>query len=142
MASLHEVPSDAVDKAVTALQTAQDEAAKYVKEKQVKVDTSTLQSVLRDSLQEGIDTATLNLDSVAEQIAQGIDVPDDVWQEILDEYNALREAIGENPICINFETGEAKESKEKVDHLCKVKEEKEPVDNYLQMLESLKAKYL
>lgn len=35
-----------------------------------------------------------------------------------------------------------KESKEKVDHLCKVKEEKEPVDNYLQMLESLKAKYL
>ena len=113
VASLHEVPSDAVDKAVTALQTAQDEAAKYVKEKQVKVDTSTLQSVLRDSLQEGIDTATLNLDSVAEQIAQGIDVPDEVWQEILDEYNALREAIGENPICINFETGEAKESKEK-----------------------------
>lgn len=113
VSSLHEVPSDAVDKAVTALQTAQDEAAKYVKEKQVKVDTSTLQSVLRDSLQEGIDTATLNLDSVAEQIAQGIDVPDEVWQEILDEYNALREAIGENPICINFETGEAKESKEK-----------------------------
>ncbi|MBQ1773058.1 MAG: hypothetical protein IIZ97_02260 [Prevotella sp.] len=101
-----------VTDAPTALQAAQYEAAKAVKAEDVKVDTSTLQSILRNALQEGIDTATLNLDGVAEQIGRGINVPDETWQGILDEYNALREAIGQDPIEIDFKTGKLKELKE------------------------------
>ena len=101
-----------VTDAPTALQAAQYEAAKSVKAEDVKVDTSTLQSILRNALQEGIDTATLNLDGVAEQIGRGINVPDETWQGILDEYNALREAIGQDPIEIDFKTGKLKELKE------------------------------
>ena len=70
-----------------------------------KVDTSTLQTLLADAMNNGIDVSNIGMESIAEQIGKGIDVSEDKWKEIFDQYNELRESIGEDPIQINFETG-------------------------------------
>ena len=78
------------------------------------LDKTTLSTILRDSINNNINVGN-TLDSAILEIQAGIDVPDATWQAIIDEYNALREQIGLEPITIKFETGEL----EKVDNATK-----------------------
>ena len=68
------------------------------------VDSSILSALLKDSVKSGVDVGNL-LDSANLEIQAGIDVPDETWQGILDKYNELKAAIGEEPIQIDFNTG-------------------------------------
>ncbi len=70
-----------------------------------KVDTNTLQTLLKDAMEKGIDTTSLNLEPIAEQIGKGIDVPDSAWEGIMDGYKELCEEIGADPIKINLDSG-------------------------------------
>lgn len=90
------------------LQSMEYSVMQEIKAENIKVDTETLHTLLKDALQNSIDTTSLDLTSIAEQIGEGVNVPDEKWQEILDKYNELRAAIGEEPIEINFETGKDK----------------------------------
>ena len=87
------------------LESMQYSVMKEIKAEDVKVDTKTLHTLLKDALQNGIDTTSLELTPIAEQIGEGINVPDEKWQAILDKYNELKAAIGEEPIQIDFNTG-------------------------------------
>ena len=68
------------------------------------VDSSIFSALLKDSVKSGVDVGNL-LDSANLEIQAGIDVPDETWQAILDKYNELKTAIGEEPIQIDFNTG-------------------------------------
>ena len=70
-----------------------------------KVDAETLKTLMKDAIQNGINGMDLQFGILGDKIGKGIDIPDDSWQGILDQYNALREMIGEEPIVINFKTG-------------------------------------
>ena len=70
-----------------------------------KVDSETLKTLMKDAIQNGINGMDLQFGILGDKIGKGIDITDDSWQGILDQYNALREMIGEEPIVINFETG-------------------------------------
>ena len=76
-----------------------------LKTEAVKVDETTLQTMLKDAIQNGINGMDLQFASLGDQIANGIDVPDSAWQNILDQYNELREQVGLDPIVVNFQTG-------------------------------------
>ena len=79
---------------------------------QTALDSTTLSTLLRDSIKNNIDVGNL-LDSANLEIQAGIDVPDETWQGILDKYNELREQIGEEPITIDFNTGKIAEDGKK-----------------------------
>ena len=68
------------------------------------VDSSIFSALLKDSVKSGVDVGNL-LDSANLEIQAGIDVPDETWQGILDKYNELKAAIGEEPIQMDFKTG-------------------------------------
>ena len=87
------------------LQAMEYSVQKEIKADDTKVDTETLHALLKDALQSGINTTSLDLAPIAEQIGEGINVPDEKWQAILDKYNELKAAIGEEPIQIDFKTG-------------------------------------
>ncbi len=87
------------------LQVMEASVMKEMRVEDAKVDTETLHSLIKDALQNGIDTTSLDLTPIAEQIGEGVNVPDEKWQEILDKYNELREQIGEEPIKIDFKSG-------------------------------------
>ena len=71
---------------------------------QTALDSNIFSGLLQDSIKNKIDVGTL-LDSANLEIQAGIDVPDETWQEILDQYNELRAKIGEEPIKIDLKTG-------------------------------------
>lgn len=78
-------------------------------------DNATLSALLKDSVKSGIDVGNL-FDSEALIIQAGIDVPDETWEGILEKYNELKAAIGEEPIQIDFNTGKiAKDGKKAED---------------------------
>ena len=97
------------------LQVMEASVMKEMRVEDAKVDTETLHSLLKDALQNSIDTTSLDLTTIAEQIGEGINVPDETWQGILDKYNELKEAIGEEPIKIDFESGKITEDGKKAD---------------------------
>ena len=99
----------------TMLESMQYNTMKAIKADNIGIDTATLQTIIRDSIQQGIDTTSLNLAPLAEQIGQGINVPDEKWQKILDKYNDLKAAIGEDPIKIDFNTGKISEDGKKAE---------------------------
>ncbi len=78
------------------------------------VDSSIFSALIKDSVKSGVDVGNL-LDSANLEIQAGIDVPDETWQGILDKYNELKEAIGEEPIQIDFNTGKIAEDGKKAD---------------------------
>ena len=84
-----------------------------------KVDETTLHTLIKDAIQNGINGMDLQFGTFGEQIGKGIDIPDDSWQGILDQYNALREQIGLEPIVIDFETGKIDKVVREVDKLKK-----------------------
>jgi hypothetical protein len=85
----------------------------------LKSDTNTLQTILKDALKNGITGIDFQLMGLGDQIAKGINVPDEAWQSILDQYNTLREQIGLEPIKINFDTGGLEKVDNDVDGLKK-----------------------
>ena len=97
------------------LQVMEASVMKEMRVEDAKVDTDTLHSLIKDALQNGIDTTSLDLSSIADQIGEGINVPDDTWQGILDKYKELRAQIGEEPITIDFNTGKIAEDGKKAD---------------------------
>jgi hypothetical protein len=84
-----------------------------------KVDTETLKTLMKDAIQNGIDGMDLQFGILGDKIGKGIEIPDDSWQGILDQYNALREMIGEEPIVINFNTGGIKKVNDETKKLVK-----------------------
>lgn len=74
-------------------------------EQNIKIDETTLHTLMKDAIQKGIDGMDLDFASIQEQIGEGMDIPDEAWQKMIDKYNAFRRAIGENPIEIDLKTG-------------------------------------
>lgn len=97
------------------LQAMEYSVQKEIKAEDTKIDTDTLHNLIHDALKSGIDTTSLDLAPIAEQIGEGVNVPDEKWQEILDKYNELKTAIGEEPIQIDFNTGKIAEDGKKAD---------------------------
>ena len=94
-------PEDLQQSAVKMKQAVQLE----IDQEASKVDTETLKTLMKDAIQNGIEGMDLQFGILGDKIGKGIDIPEDSWQGILDQYNALREMIGEEPIVINFKTG-------------------------------------
>lgn len=87
------------------LQTMQKKIQLDLKADQVKVDENTLKSLMKDAIQNGIDGMDFQFAILGDKIGKGIDIPDSAWQGIIDEYNALREQIGMEPITIDLKAG-------------------------------------
>ena len=81
-----------------------------LKTEAVKVDETTLQTMLKDAVQNGIKGMDFQFNALGEKIGAGLDVPDSAWEGILEQYNALREQIGLEPIKIDFKTGGLEEA--------------------------------
>ena len=82
-------------------------------EQNIKIDETTLHTLMKDAIQKGIDGMDIDFASIQEQIGEGMDIPDEAWQKIIDKYNALRRAIGENPIEIDLKTGNESKGNDK-----------------------------
>lgn len=96
---------------LSPLQEAKNEILKKMYESSLQTDQTTFSTLLQSAVQSGIDSLDPDFASLQEKMAEGMDIPDEAWQKIIDEYNELRKAIGEKPIEIDFKTGSLKSEK-------------------------------
>lgn len=79
-------------------------------------DMQTIKSIIEQSMAAGIDAAQFNLEPLWEKVFDGENIPDDVWQNIVDTINAKLAELKLEPIKLDFKTGNitklAKDSKD------------------------------
>lgn len=95
----------ATDEGLSAFEQLKAEITAKMQEATVRMDQATLATILTESIRSGIDSLDPVMEEMQQKIAEGLDVPDEAWQKIIDEYNELRRKIGEDPIEIDMKTG-------------------------------------
>ena len=81
-----------------------------IAEENMQVDTTTLQTLMKTAIQNGIDGLDPNFSALQEKMREGMNIPDDTWQALQDEINEKLKELGIEPIKIDFKTGKIDES--------------------------------
>ena len=71
-------------------------------------DMNTIKTLLEQAMQAGIDASELNLEPLWEKVFDFENVPDDVWQNLVDQINEKLAELNIKPIEIDFKTGQVK----------------------------------
>ena len=84
-----------------------------IAEENMQVDTTTLQTLMKTAIQNGIDGLDPNFSALQEKMREGMNIPDETWQALQDEINDKLKELGIDPIKIDFQTGNiAKDGKD------------------------------
>jgi coenzyme F420-reducing hydrogenase delta subunit len=78
-------------------------------------DMNAIKTVLEQSMRAGIDAAQFDLEPLWEKVFDGDNIPDNVWQGMVDKINEKLKEIGIEPIKIDFKTGSIAKEGEKTE---------------------------
>ena len=98
-------PSTSAPQQPTGFEALKQTVQAEIKFDQMKVDETTLHTLLQTALQNGLDHLTPDYAGLQERIAKGIDIPDSTWIELQNEINEKLKELGIDPIKIDLETG-------------------------------------
>ena len=76
----------------------------------IQVDENSLRNLMQVAMQDGIDSLDLNFQTIMQEMAEGMDIPDTAWQEIEAKINEIRVAAGEEPIVLDVKTGNVEDT--------------------------------
>ena len=76
-----------------------------IAEENMQVDTTTLQTLMKTAIQNGIDGLDPNFSALQEKMREGMNIPDETWQALQDQINARLQELNIEPIKIDFKTG-------------------------------------
>lgn len=96
---------DITEPYVSALEKAKDSIRSNLAAENIAIDEATLATLLQDAVKSGIDSLDPVLAEMQEKMAEGLDIPVETWQKIIDDYNKIKKQIGEDPIKIDLTTG-------------------------------------
>ena len=68
-------------------------------------DATTLSTLLKTAIENGLNTEGMDFAGLREQIGRGLDIPDEKFQELQAKINEQLQAMGLDPINIDFKTG-------------------------------------
>ena len=68
-------------------------------------DATTLSTLMKTAIENGLNTEGMDFAGLKEQIARGLDIPDEKFQELQAKINEQLAAMGIDPINIDFKTG-------------------------------------
>ena len=77
----------------------------------MEVDETTLTSLLTVAIQHGLDSVTVDYGGLQQRIAEGIDIPDETWQQLKTEINEKLKEMGLEPIELDVKTGSVQSGK-------------------------------
>ena len=83
-----------------------------IAEENMQVDTTTLQTLMKTAIQNGIDGLDPNFSALQEKMREGMNIPDETWQALQDEINEKLKELGIEPIKIDFKTGNISNGKQ------------------------------
>ena len=71
-------------------------------------DMNAIKTIIEQAMQAGINVADLNLDTLWEKVFDEENIPDEVWQNLVDQINEKLAELDIKPIEIDFSTGNVK----------------------------------
>lgn len=84
-----------------------------IAEENMQVDTTTLQTLMKTAIQNGIDGLDPNFSALHEKMREGMNIPDSAWEDLQTQINEKLKELDIEPIKIDFKTGNlAKDGKE------------------------------
>ncbi len=84
-----------------------------IAEENMQVDTTTLQTLMKTAIQNGINGLDPQFASLQEKMREGMNIPDSAWEDLQTQINEKLKELGIKPIKIDFTTGNiAKAGKE------------------------------
>lgn len=102
-------------------------------------DIQTLRTLLETQIKNGIEGIDIPTDALMDQIiGEGMDIPDEYWQNLQDQINAKLAEMEIDPINIDFKTGESsKEEKKEPKELTEFKEFNQKAGQFISGLQSV-----
>lgn len=97
---------DVTSDALSPLDALKDKIATSLADAAAQVDETTISTLMRTVIANGIDGLDLDFTHLQEMMAEGLDIPDEKFQELQAKINEQLQAMGLDPININFKTGE------------------------------------
>lgn len=92
----------------TFVQKMMDSIKTGMSDANLDADTNTMKTMLKTIIENGLEGLDINWDNIGEQIFSDMGVPDEKWQELLDQINEKLAALDIKPIEIDFSTGNVK----------------------------------
>ena len=113
------LPEGGIGSLVQDIRTRQENGLAVLKQKikleidqeALKADTYTLQTILKDAMQNGIEGLDFQLMGLGDEIAKGFNITDEKWNEIIEQYNAKLKEKGLGPLNIDLATGKTDTNK-------------------------------
>lgn len=97
----------------TPFEKLQDSIRIEIAEKNIAVDQNALHSLMKVSIENSLQGLNLDFTSIQQQLAEGMDIPEEKWNELETEINEKLSKLGIDPINIDVETGDiVKDAKE------------------------------
>ena len=97
---------DVTSEGMSQLDALKEKIATSLADAVAQVDETTISTLMRTVIANGIDGLDLDFSSLQEMMAEGLDIPDEKFQELQDKINEQLQAMGLDPINIDFKTGE------------------------------------
>ena len=97
---------DVTSDALSPLDALKEKIATSLADAVAQVDETTISTLMRTVIANGIDGLDLDFSSLQEMMAEGLDIPDEKFQELQNKINEQLQAMGLEPINIDFKTGE------------------------------------
>lgn len=97
---------DVTSDALPPLDALKEKIATSLADAVAQVDETTIATLMRTVIANGIDGLDLDFSSLQEMMAEGLDIPDEKFQELQNKINEQLQAMGLEPINIDFKTGE------------------------------------
>lgn len=94
---------DITEPSVSIFEKVKSAARERLAGEMISIDEETFATILQDAVKHGIESLDPVLQELQLKIPAG--VSDEEWQKIIDQYNELRQQIGEDPIKIDLKTG-------------------------------------
>lgn len=92
----------------TPFEKAQNDMRIQIAEQNVEVDQNTFTNLLQVAVQNGLESLSPDFTSFQEKLAEGLDIPDDKWEEFTEKINEQLAELGIDPINIDLKTGDVK----------------------------------
>ena len=97
---------DVTSDALSPLDSLKEKIATSLADAVAQVDETTIATLMRTVIANGIDGLDIDFSNLQEMMAEGLDIPDEKFQELQAKINEQLQAMGLEPINIDFKTGE------------------------------------
>ena len=96
---------DAAVEGVSPLEALKEKIRTELAEANSLIDETTLSTLLKATIENGLEGLDLDFTAIQEKMGEGLDIPDEAWEALQEKINEKLKELGIDPIQLDFSTG-------------------------------------